>query len=71
MQSVRFRAAWAIRAEVGFTVVPTMWTPRVAMSITRSVQYVTRPRAVQTSVVKRSDAAMTASGGYQTEDRDA
>ena len=59
-QSVRFRAIWAIQEEFGFTVVPAMCTLRVAISITNSVSCVTRPRIVQTSVVKKSAAAITA-----------
>lgn len=37
MQTVRFRAAWAIQAEEGCTVVPAMRALRVGISITNSV----------------------------------
>ncbi len=57
-QSVRFRATCSIHAEVGFVVVPAMWTRRVAMSITNNVKCLTSPRAVHTSVVKKSAAAI-------------
>jgi hypothetical protein len=56
-QSVRFKAICSIHDEVGFVVVPAMYTRRVAISITNNVKYVTSPRAVHTSVVKKSAAA--------------
>ncbi len=48
-----------IQADVGFVVVPAMQTRRVDMSMKNNVQYVTRPRTVHTSVVKKSTAAIT------------
>jgi len=57
-QSVRFRAICSIHAESGLVVVPAIKTRRVAMSMTNNVKYLTNPRTVHTSVVKKSAAAM-------------
>jgi hypothetical protein len=43
---------------LGYGVDPTIWTRRDAMSTANTLQYVTNPRHVHTSVVKKSAPAI-------------
>ena len=57
--SVRFRTIWHMNVSSGCGVEPRIWTRREASSITKTVYNVTKPCQVQTSVVKKSAAAIS------------
>jgi hypothetical protein len=57
VRTVRVRLTCRMNRPLGCGVDPTLWTRRDARSITNTAWYVTNPRHVQTSVVKKSAAA--------------